>query len=241
MTPTPELVSINGRWPLYLAPHRAARPEWPHWEAARLDSMYEHIAPGDVVYDIGAEEGDLSALYAKWIGEDGQIVLFEPNPRVWSNIKYHFEANSLPTPQSYFVGFASDSTDSTIGPLAGLPDWPADADLPLISDHGFRHLAEETDITPQVRLDDFATESQIYPDVVTIDVEGAELHVLLGMVWLLHNVHPVVFLSIHPDFMLEMYNHLPSDIFEFLDTCRYTYTHLSTDHEQHWLLTPTIS
>lgn len=61
-------VKMNGRWDMLLPEHRALRPEWTTgWEADHLDSMHANLRPGDVVYDVGAEEGDMSALYASWV------------------------------------------------------------------------------------------------------------------------------------------------------------------------------
>ena len=52
------LVHVNGRWPLWLPEHRAARPEWPWWEAARLSAMHHVLGQGGhTVWDVGAEIG----------------------------------------------------------------------------------------------------------------------------------------------------------------------------------------
>ena len=60
---------MNGRWELRLPSHRAYRREWttpPYWEPERLDAMHALIEPGDVVYDVGCEEGDMAGLFASW-------------------------------------------------------------------------------------------------------------------------------------------------------------------------------
>ena len=104
---------INDRWVLILPEHRHDRPEWPWWEATRLAAMYHFIGEGDVVYDIGAEEGDFPALFAKW---GAQVVLVEPNPLVWPNIKAIFDANELSHMViGSFVGFASDTNAEPTG------------------------------------------------------------------------------------------------------------------------------
>lgn len=43
----------------------AARPTW---EKGRLESCAELMKPGMTVFDIGAEHGDFTALYRKWVG-----------------------------------------------------------------------------------------------------------------------------------------------------------------------------
>ena len=60
---------VNGEFEIMLPKHRADRPEWyqPHgWEKLRLKSMSENIGKGDVVYYVGAEEGEMPALCQMW-------------------------------------------------------------------------------------------------------------------------------------------------------------------------------
>lgn len=62
-------VAINGQWPLLLPDYRADRIEWTSeagWERERWDSIAANVGPGDVVYDVGTEEGDLTALLSRW-------------------------------------------------------------------------------------------------------------------------------------------------------------------------------
>jgi hypothetical protein len=47
-----------------------------------LSLCSENIGTGDVVYYVGAEEGEMPALCQMWGAE---VVLFEPNPKVWSH------------------------------------------------------------------------------------------------------------------------------------------------------------
>jgi FkbM family methyltransferase len=224
-------VLINGRWPLLLPAHRAERPQWPWWEATRLAHMHLHLGGGGcTVYDIGAEEGDLPALWASWGNE---VVLFEPNSRVWPNIKAIFEANTLPAPLACFVGFAASESSQAV---QFQTPWPECADGPLIPDHGFLNLAERQDVQ-RVRLDDVANGHP--PDAITIDVEGAELHVLQGAEGVLSEHRPLVWVSVHPAFMWDMYSQVSGDLDSYMRELDYESTHLCTDHEEHWFWSPT--
>lgn len=221
---------INGRWPLLLPDHRADRPEWPWWEATRLAHMHHHLGNGGhVVYDIGAEEGDLPALWASW-GND--MVLFEPNSRVWPNVRAIWDANGLPDPLACFVGFAASESS----PLVQFKSpWPDCADGPLIPDHGFLNLSERDDVQ-RTRLDDVANGNP--PTAITIDVEGAELHVLQGAEQVLREYRPLVWVSVHPPFMADMYRHTPAMLHDFMADCGYEARYLCTDHEEHWSWSP---
>lgn len=226
---------ILDRWELLLPDHRADRPQWPWWERVRLEAMYAAIRPGDVVYDIGAEEGDLSGLFATW---GARMVLFEPNPRVWPNIKAIWEANGL-APCRKWVGFAAaDSTQDALETAAEMYPtfWPECAEGPLISDHGFLNLWERDDVA-RTRIDTVAAVSE-RPDVITIDVEGAELSVLRGAERTLREDRPIVFCSVHPEFMVENYGVSPDELLAFMADCGYEHTYLGTDHEQHHMWKP---
>lgn len=234
---------INGRWWLLLPEHRHARVEWPWWEAQRLaaehhviTSMCRDLPRAPLVHCVGAEEGDFPALYASWCAN---VALFEPNERVWPNIKAIFEANHLESwVLATFVGFAGSTTihhqprNEHLGSI-----WPECADGELIGDHGFCNLWERPDID-SVRIDSFVAHGvrdQLVPDVITIDVEGAELEVLRGAGTVLRVATPVVFVSIHPEFMLDGYGYRDSELHEFMADHGYVGRFLCTDHEQHWV------
>ena len=235
---------INGRWTLKLPAHRAARPQWDiangGWETERLAAMHSVIEPAMTVFDAGAEEGDFPALYALW---GAQVVMFEPNPLVVPNIKAIWDANHLAPPLGFFTGFAAAATNLTpaqMEPIFAQPDrdgWPACAYGPVIGDHGFRNVCERFHDTPQIRIDDYCTMRDVHPDVLTLDVEGAELEVLTGAEHTLKVRHPLVFASLHPTFIQEMYRQTVQDVHAFMEDCGYTGELLAVDHEEHWVFT----
>lgn len=228
---------VNGRWPLLLPEHRAARPEWPWWEAGRLAAMHHHLGPGDVVYDVGSEEGDFPALFASWGCE---VALIEPNPRVWPNIRAIFEANGL-RPLAWWVGFAAAETAMTerhdFGEWlsGGATPWPRCAYGEIIGDHGFLTLWERPEV-PRLTLDLLAQVTKP-PTAITIDVEGAELQVLLGARHLLATARPKVWVSVHPDFMPQ-YGDEAGQLYALMESLDYERTFIATDHETHEMFLP---
>lgn len=240
MTETAE-VAINGRWPLRLPLHRAARPEWPWFEAARLSAIHSIVEPGTVLFDIGSECGDFAGLCSLW---GARVVMAEPNPRAWPNARLIFEANRLPDPLAMFAGFVSDDCrPSIIDPyLLDSGEWPVCASWDVVGDFGQYALEEQPG--PEATLDEIVSRLHVRPDVVSLDVEGAELHVLRGASGTLsHDDRPDLFVSIHPELAAARYGY--GNLVETIRwlLCEYGYphgghTHLATDHEQHWWFRP---
>lgn len=224
---------INGRWTLDLPPARAARPEWPWWEAARLSAEHAVITGqrNPVVWCVGAEAGDFPALYASW-GAD--VLLIEPNAAAWPSIRLVFEANKLcPWLAGLFVGFAAAT--SSADPIVSI-GWPAETDLPYTSAHGWSHINDHPDVQ-RVALDDLVDAADP-PTVITIDVEGAEDEVLAGAEAVLAEHRPVVFISVHDQMMGEEFGYDPTRLYARLASVDYRLTHLATDHEEHVMAWP---
>jgi FkbM family methyltransferase len=228
-------ILVNDRWPLIVPDHRAARRSWPWWEATRLAAMHHFIRPNDIVYDIGAEEGDFPCLFASW---GARVVLAEPNPKAWPNIRATFEANDL-HPAAWWVGLISDrewrvDDEHRYGTL----DWPDCSYDEMVPDHGFFHLAEHTSVSPGLTLDELVERTGLTPDVVTVDVEGGEYHVMRGAYATLRHARPLVFCSTHPEFMVDLYGESDVEFYAFMEAAGYERVFLCQDHEVHDLFVP---
>ena len=60
---------LNGEFDLIVPEFRLKNTSWladTGWEKPRLQSMSQHIGKGDVVYYVGAELGEMSALCASF-------------------------------------------------------------------------------------------------------------------------------------------------------------------------------
>lgn len=236
--------TLNGKFDIILPKHRADRPEWyteVGWEKARLEAMHEHVKTGDIVYYVGAEEGEMSALCSIW-GAD--VVLFEPNPKVWPNIRAIWEANKLKIPLGNYVGFASNTTEETPEHLDPNIDgvvkdgWPLCAYGEVIGDHGFRELYQESDAVPQVKIDDYVARTGIIPTVITFDCEGSDWQVVRGAEQTLRDHKPAIFASIHPEFMFHQLGEYSRDFRNWIIDLGYRETLLDWQHEGHFLYEP---
>lgn len=229
-------ILLNGKYPLTIPDHRAARPEWmPEngcWEGPRTEAMHDLITEGDVVYYIGAEEGEFPALCVTW---GAQVYLIEPNPKVWSNIRAIWEANDLGTPVT-FPGFASASTE-LLGAEAKR-GWPECAYEEIIAAHGFKELHTESEFYPQIRLDDLYEQFKEPPTVLSFDVEGSEFHVLRGAERIITEFRPIIFASIHPEMMMAHWGEWSRDLRNWINSKGYSEVILDFEHELHTVCIP---
>lgn len=220
-------VKINGKWDLVLPEHRADRPEWfteKGWERERLDSMSQNLGKDDVIYYVGAEEGDMCALCVLW---GARVLMIEPNEKVLPNIKAIWEANNLPDPVRVLPEFAANEDHSplfntTIDKITG----------PVIGDHGFKELHDPGDIR-RVKIDTLSSCLGLPPTAISIDVEGSEFEVLRGAEKTLRKYRPKIWLSLHPEFMFRIYGEYQYELRAWLKEIGYKETLLSYEHEVH--------
>jgi FkbM family methyltransferase len=144
------------------------------------------IRRGDVCFDVGANNGDVSLMLARLAGYSGTVVAFEPVWTMYAQMcrhlqrDLHLKAPIIPLP----IGLADSDKDATIqvpngnfgfGSMSSANEWRR----ALTS-----AMAEAKVVSYQVRLqriDSFLAASSLpEPVFMKIDVEGAELFVLRG-------------------------------------------------------------
>lgn len=223
---------INGRWSLLLPEHRAARPEWDiangGWERLRLDHMHATTQRGDKVLYIGAEEADMCALLASW---GASLFMVEPNELVWPNIRAIWDANNLADPAGIYAGFCGREPNANH--IDGYPEgiWPASVDGPVIGDHGFKELRDPGG-RPITSVDGIG----YTPDMISLDVEGAEWEVLQGAEFTINACHPRIYLSLHPEFLFDQYGGKYSfEVRQWIIDHGYSEMLLDWQHEGHFV------
>lgn len=225
---------VNGKYPLVVQTDRA--PFLQNWEAERTDSIMDNVRSDSIVYSVGSELGDLSCLFGLG-APDGGVYLFEPSQHYFVSSREIFEANDI-KPLGWFVGFLSNIDD--LNPpnkdVFDKPqnDWPAAAYREYPDYLGFRHLAQETDATPQVTMDTFVYKwGNRPPTIIEIDTEGSEYNILLGSREVLAEYKPIVYVSIHPQFLKDMYDKTENDVYDLMECLGYKHKLLAHRHEKH--------
>ena len=216
---------------------------WDYWERERVHSMRDHLIDSDVLWDVGAESGWCSLVYAEFVGPN-HMVLIEPTPEFWPNIRATWRRRYQGPPRACYQGLLSDLDHvpdeipwpvkvNTVDPNWSQDPWPQAAYGDLIDRIAYRYIHEHSDSTAQLTADTLAGFVGP-PSALTMDVEGAELVVLRGARHILSVLRPKVWVSIHPDLALRDYGTTTEDLMEFMAGFGYEAEHLATDHEEHW-------
>jgi FkbM family methyltransferase len=151
--------------------------------------------PGCVVYDVGAHVGFFSLSIARLVGPQGKVFAFEPDRENSARLKEHAARNGLEgrvqvveaavwSSSSKGVAFRQGGIQKSRGGVA------AEGIKPV--------LAEGAAIeVPAISLDAFTEQGHPRPDVVKIDVEGAECGVLKGGERLFSRSQPALICEVH--------------------------------------------
>ena len=227
--------TYNDRWTLWLPDVVADWDAIAGWEIQRFLSMERNLRDGWLLYDVGAEHGGQSAIYAGFVGGGENTVLVEPTESFWPNIRRTWEANGLRKPRLMFPGLL-DATPSDLPD--GLDQWPSCSvgDEAPVGGYRYLHETDHSDV-PRATLDQLADVAGP-PDAITIDVEGAELLVLRGADRMLRTARPAVWVSIHPDMSERDYGTTRMDLLRHMEALAYEAHNLQVDHEEHWCFWP---
>jgi FkbM family methyltransferase len=203
---------------------------WDYWEKERIHSMRDHLTTDDVLVDVGAEAGWMSLVFADMVGPHNMI-LVEPTAEYWPNIRQTWERRFDVPPLATYCGLLGSAPRERHHGHVYDQRWCPQSVGPLSHARAYEYLHNDKPDVAVQTLDYFGS----IPTAVTMDVEGAELEVLKGAVALLDEVHPKLWISVHPDLMARDYNSTPEQLTWFLRDLGYTGTHLATDHEEHWM------
>lgn len=154
------------------------------YERAKGSAFARAIAPGNVVYDIGAHVGYYTLLAARRVGANGKVYAFEPLPANLEYLASHIRLN----------GF----TNVTIVPAA-VSDQSGVGAFRRTASRAMGQLGEQGDLQVQmIALDEWRQAAgHPLPHVVKMDIEGAELRALRGARNLLRLAMPTLLLATH--------------------------------------------
>ncbi|HEV2195682.1 MAG TPA: FkbM family methyltransferase [Candidatus Acidoferrum sp.] len=159
------------------------------WEPEVSKVVSEILRKGMTVIDVGAHHGYYSLYFAKCVGPTGRVFSFEPVPENFALLRKNILLNNTGWIETFQDAVFSCSKEiSFAAPDKSL----ASGDGSLVEGRGGRQI-----LVHAVTLDSFCTSKQILPDLVKLDVEGAELDVLLGARDTLKRCSPKLLIELH--------------------------------------------
>jgi len=156
-------------------------------------ALREFLRPGMTVYDVGANIGYVTLMMAHNCGSAGRIFAFEALPANVERIRKNIALNNL----SNVTVVSAAVTDKTapvkfyVHDSVGMGKAAGSA--------GRREEQYKAEITvPGLSLDEFVYgQEQAAPEAVKMDIEGGEVLALPGMIRILREAHPILFLELH--------------------------------------------
>lgn len=202
------------------------------WEVEQFNSMRDNLKKGDVLFDIGAELGWQSIIYAQFVGAEN-MVLVEPSAAMWPNIAETWEKNypDIP-PLACHYGLFSDKTTGDV--ILPKHVFPSEALGKLVRRVSYKYIHEHGRKVPQLTIDDYVKITGIVPDALTMDTEGSEYLILQGAEKTLKDNDLKVWVSVHPELALTDYGILTGQVLDFMGNCGYKGELLVVDHEHHY-------
>ncbi len=151
------------------------------------------LQPGNVFYDVGANKGFYAVIAARLVGPEGAVHAFEPFPESVHAIEANARANGFENVTVWPVGVSDVSGVDTLIVEGG--DFEYRLSTSLNAGEADKSRAITVEI---VRLDELVADGRLPPpDVVMIDVEGAEVAVLRGMTEIVKRHRPTILCEIH--------------------------------------------
>jgi len=142
------------------------------------------IKPGMTVFDIGANAGFYTLAFSRLVGEKGQVWAFEPFAENMQNLLTHVMINQLRNVTLVQAAIASET---------GLGFF-----CPSGNTHTGSIAGEGQYRVPTLSLDKLMDQNEfLAPDLLKMDVEGAESSILEGAEKLLGKKKSVLFISLH--------------------------------------------
>jgi FkbM family methyltransferase len=154
------------------------------YEYDKQRALQRELKVGQVVYDIGANVGFYSLLASVLVGEAGHVYSFEPSPDNLRELRRHLELNHIENCTVVAAAVSSTNGEGAFDPSC---------------DRCTGHLAATGAF--QVRtlaLDEvIQNDGMRPPELMKIDIEGAEYECLKGATKIIQKFNPVIFLATH--------------------------------------------
>ena len=141
------------------------------WEEKTTKFIKDNLRPGDTFIDVGASVGYYTLLASKLVGPKGKVYSFEPLKENWLVLTKNLAINNLKNVAVFFTALSNKPGFKI--KLYG-DKVPGQYSIIDSADQEFQEVNNEI-------FDELNKREKIIPDMIKIDVEGAQVEVLKGM------------------------------------------------------------
>ena len=149
------------------------------------------VRPNMTVFDVGANVGFYSTISARLVGSEGKVVAFEPLPANVKMITHNARMNAFKHISVQDLALGKEDGEAQFV-ISSDPNWGRLASLEAPD----AVVGEQT--VRVARIDSLVRDKHVpAPGLMKIDVEGAEVDVLLGASETLEASRPILFVDLH--------------------------------------------
>jgi FkbM family methyltransferase len=164
------------------------------WEPQFDKIMKQHIGPGTTVVDVGAHIGTQTLSMSKFVGNQGNVVAFEPQMKLFSELVHNIILNNLYNVTAYRAALGNTAQEIEMNPA--LPE-----------NEAATAIGEGGDRARMITLDSLNLENVSF---IKIDVENYEYEMLKGAENTIRKYHPYMIVEIMGNTYLPVSNRTES-------------------------------
>lgn len=155
------------------------------WEPTVQLALRDLCKPGDVVFDVGANFAGLTTVMSRLVGPRGVVCAFEASPRIIDKTQRNLVLSGCHNTQVFHHAVYHTSGE-TVRIYLG-----SHLNDSIYSEHGTESAYE----VKTLALDDFVRHTNLVPNVLKMDIEGAEFDALQGFLQTLKQFKPHLILE----------------------------------------------
>lgn len=146
------------------------------WEIEESNFLKKFLKKGMNVIDIGANIGYYTVLFSKWVGDEGKIFAFEPDPNSFNILAKNISVNNCNN-----VSLYQNAVSEKEGSTSLFVNYKDPGDNRIIDFYAYDGDEDRKKIeTSMVTLDSIIDKDEKI-DLIKMDIQGSEMLALLGM------------------------------------------------------------
>jgi FkbM family methyltransferase len=182
----------GNRFRMWLNPSADSDLIFGTYESNTVEVLTRYLRRGAICADVGANLGYFTILMSRLVGDSGLVIAFEPMPDTLEILRRNIRLNRIDN-----VSVVGEAASDETGP-AQLFAESRETLSKTATMVGCRLEGEvHARAVRAIRLDDYYAEAERLPELIKIDVEGAELAVLGGARETISRGVPTLVIEIH--------------------------------------------